>query len=823
MALKVKNTTVIDDDRHIVNIVDYNGYVPANSQNRVVAGLGFSGGGPLTANITMSANVAWFDSKYTKFTAAPPSTSVTLGDTYELNAASGSTAFSYANPNVPSDGLPAASGKRASGFAIGAAGWTSPAAIVLTGDKMSYRSFGNTTVSNDWVDIWDKANLPNPVIATTRIVPGQGLIGGGDLSANVSVSVGQGVGIVVSATAVSVNAGNGLAANTTGVHVIPGLGIGVNASNVFVQPGPGMQVNANGVSAKLNQSLELVSDEIAVKVGTGLTRGANGISVLTGNGVTANATHIILDNTVARTSSSISGGIGLTGSGSTGSNVVLQIQPGLGISANTTGTHVLPKPGGGLAIDGAGVFVDTSVARTSTTISGGDGLQGAGNLGTNTSLSVRPGLGIVANTTGTHVKSGIGLSLDATGVFVNAGDGVIASSAGVSLDLADGLEFTSGKVRVKRSTTSGLLFSAGGLQVQTGSGLDIVSGSVQVTSTSTITANTSGVHVKVGNGVVADSAGVSVGQGLGITVSAGAVAVSAGNGLSANSSGVHVMQGYGLEVLANQVNVRAGNGVTVNSGGVHVTAGNGLRVSSNNVYINAGAGLTANATGLYVNVGNGINAHSTLGLYIGEGSGIQVNSTNVQVDNTVIRTTGNQTMGGTKTFSAVVNAPGFNATDAAQGFWGVAADSPANPSFTWTGSSNTGMWRSTDGIGFTIGGTNRAQVTAAGFVGPGGSITGMNASQLTDGTVPEARLTNGIIRSVYSESGTGALGTYALLKRTSNFNTSPGANVAASELVYASASGDRTGSAPSGTWKCMGSTTYASSAGDRSTVWLRIA
>jgi hypothetical protein len=84
------------------------------------------------------------------------------------------------------------------------------------------------------------------------------------------------------------------------------------------------------------------------------------------------------------------------------------------------------------------------------------------------------------------------------------------------------------------------------------------------------------------------------------------------------------------------------------------------------------------------------------------------------VDGTVVRTSGNQTLNGTKTFGSMVVAPAFNATSATGGsFQGAAADSAATPGFTWTGDTNTGMYRvAADDIGFSTNGAVRMRVRA---------------------------------------------------------------------------------------------------------------
>lgn len=770
MALKVKNTTVIDDDRHIVNIVDYNGYVPANAATRINTTNGIQGGNTIGANVSLSANLAYFDTLYTTFSNSDTSSAQTIGQSFNLSGRNGAASISYAGAEFPSDAPAPATNRRIGGWLLGASGWNSPAGILLNDGKLQHRSLGNPGNVQSWTDVWDSRNLPDPVRTSVTIMGGNGLTGGGDLTANRTLSVGQGNGITVAATTVSVRAGNGLNANTTGVHIMPGVGLGTNASNVFVIPGSGVSANATGIHVTLDaNSMEFTGGNVSVKVGAGLNKGATGIFVGAGAGITANNTHISVDNTVARTSSSISGGVGLTGSGATGSNVVLAVQPGNGITANTSGTHVSPKTGGGIEVDAGGVGVDSTVARSSTTISGGAGLQGTGTLGSNTSLSVRPGLGIVANTTGTHVRldSMSGLLLNATGLAINPGLGMTLGTGNrISVNPGNGIDITAEeRITVKIETLSGLEFATGGsLQVKAGVGLGLFSAGLGVQGSSSIVANNTGTHVKVGNGIIADAVGVSVGQGNGIIVSSGNVAARPGNGITVNTTGINVGAGNGIEVSTNAVAVKAGNGIVVNSSGVHVGTGNGLLRETDAISVRAGNGITVNSTGVHVDTAEFQPRDSILTLGSGTlvtkpttaGGSIQhyfrdtgagtwnrgVLWYNATSDSFVMQKYELNTSASQTTFTLtstglvanrVISAPGFNATSASEGFWGVGSDSAANPSFTWTGSSNVGMWRTSDGIGFSVGGVNRAQVTANGFVGSGGSITGINAANITVG------------------------------------------------------------------------------------------
>lgn len=73
------------------------------------------------------------------------------------------------------------------------------------------------------------------------------------------------------------------------------------------------------------------------------------------------------------------------------------------------------------------------------------------------------------------------------------------------------------------------------------------------------------------------------------------------------------------------------------------------------------------------------------------------------------------------TFTGTVNAPTFNATSLTDGgFQGIATDTAAQPSYTWTGDLSTGIFRpGANTIGLTTAGVERVRVTSLGRVGIG--------------------------------------------------------------------------------------------------------
>ena len=94
-----------------------------------------------------------------------------------------------------------------------------------------------------------------------------------------------------------------------------------------------------------------------------------------------------------------------------------------------------------------------------------------------------------------------------------------------------------------------------------------------------------------------------------------------------------------------------------------------------------------------VAAGSGLSGGGTSGtvtVNVGAGDGIDTTVNTVAVDSTVIRTTGNQTLGGTKTFSSEIVATGGNSTNwnTAYGWGNHASQSYATQSYVGTAISN---------------------------------------------------------------------------------------------------------------------------------------
>jgi hypothetical protein len=227
----------------------------------------------------------------------------------------------------------------------------------------------------------------------TSVVAGSGLTGGGT-SGEVTLDVGAGNGISVSADAIAVVANSGLASNTSGVHVIANNGLSANATGVFVVAGAGIASNATGV--------HVVS--------------GNGTIVSNTSGVYVNAAALSI------ATSQLSGDVAL-GSGTSG-DYVATITAGNGISGSSSGeggaATIAVVANNGIVSNTSGVF-----AKSANGIS----VDGAG-------INVVGGDGLTANATGVHVGAANGINVTADAVGLTTGSTLTVNSAGLHVNTA---------------------------------------------------------------------------------------------------------------------------------------------------------------------------------------------------------------------------------------------------------------------------------------------------------------------------------------------------------------------------------------------------
>lgn len=261
----------------------------------------------------------------------------------------------------------------------------------------------------------------------------------------------------------------------------------------------------------------------------------------------------------------------------------------------------------------------------------------------------------------------------------------------------------------------------------------------------------------------------------------------------------------------------------------------------------------------------------TSGTFMGNGSGL----TDLDASKLTSGTIPNARISGS--YTGMTNLTGSGNVDFAK-FLGNAGDTVSAPSFTWTGDTNTGLYRpASDTIGIAVAGVERARFSSAGISGVGTGITSLNASNISSGTLNEDRLPSSVvltsrtitagnglsgggsmagnrtismgtpgsitntstnsttstshthelsdhtIRILNARSEAGELGTYMFAWYNQAVNLSVNTVVSGSDLRPATGEGTRDdGYALSGTWRLCGITHGGSEQRRRCAIWLRI-
>jgi hypothetical protein len=155
-------------------------------------------------------------------------------------------------------------------------------------------------------------------------------------------------------------------------------------------------------------------------------------------------------------------------------------------------------------------------------------------------------------------------------------------------------------------------------------------------------------------------------------------------------------------------------------------------------------------------------------------------------------------------------------------FLGRSGDSTANPSFSWNGATNSGLYfdSASTTIRVALSGSNTHRFDTNG---------GLGISVMTR-DLADARYarTTADVQALIAGSTSGAIGTWALLRvsNTVSGNVVQGNTVAGSDLFYVNAAGGVVGTnvSPPGTWRAMGRADPSSADfAARTTVFLRIA
>ena len=769
MSYEIKGTVIIDDDRKIVGANTYNGYVPVNPTLTIAAANGLVGGGNLTANrsfyvragdgisvnstgvhVVGAAGIAtntssvfldstWMKPRYVNIVSAEGVANTIMNNIGMAANTLGATIFYHTQDGRPTD---APGNGQGAGLVIGSTMWTTPAMLHFTNGPTGALAY-STPNSILWKTVASTDDLVGFANSNVQIIAGSGLTGGGVLTANRTLTVGQGDGIVVNATNVAVDS---TVVRTTGNQTIGGtktfsasiLEVSGTAGNpsysftsdtntgVFLTGTGSIGISTAGALAAVftntgNLRLYNTGGTFYTEIANQPT--ANRVLTLPDGNV------VLVTGTMVPNSIQVIAGNGLSGGGTLAANRTLAVVAGDGVAVNSTA-----------------VGVDSTVVRTTRTFTAGAGLTGGGDLTANRTFAVGQGDGITVATTTVGVDSTV---VRTTGDQTIAGFKTFSSAIAGSVT-GSAASLTTGRTLTIGSTGKTFNGTANVAWTLTEIGAAPTVGSTSITTLGTITTGVWNAGAITSSGTIAAANGTAAAPAFDFTSNP-----NTGMYLSAADTLSFATNGAIAASFTSTGNLRLYNtgGTFFNEFSSQPTANRTLTLPDANVVLVAG---TMVPNSIQVIAGNGLTGGGTLAanrtFAVGQGDGITVAATTVGVDATVVRTTGDQTIAGFKTFSSEIRAgfvDGVRLVGAAKSlihrmdgatYWVLIADTP-------TGTNNALRPISvsmTTGVVSMANGLNWGNVAA---VGNGASISSLNGTNITTGTVADARIASTLVRT----------------------------------------------------------------------------
>ena len=301
------------------------------------------------------------------------------------------------------------------------------------------------------------------------------------------------------------------------------------------------------------------------------------------------------------------------------------------------------KDDGGVLVDSSGLHLDLNWINSHITAPTPDVNQGYG-------ITVTGGTGAVTVSAKPKENGGVTVDTDGISITIKPSGGILVDGTGIYVDeewleeqvpapkAGNGISISGSTVSVKPNENGGII-------------VDNLGVSVNVTEGGGLVVDGTGVHID--ESWLADNTFNPV-EGNGITISGSTISAKPkeGGGIIVDGTGISVDTSW----LSSQIPVyEEGDGITIAGTTVSVKPNMdaGIVVDSSGIAINVkdSGGLAVDSTGVYIDeswLSGKIPKYT-------EGDGIDISGTTVAVDNTVVRTTGNQTIAGDKTFSQVVN------------------------------------------------------------------------------------------------------------------------------------------------------------------------
>lgn len=430
--------------------------------------------------------------------------------------------------------------------------------------------------------------------SSVSTVAGDGLSGGGDLTASRSLAINSGDSITIAnSTGLFVNTGaiahdslNGYVANE---HI--------DHTGVTMTAGAGM---TGGGTIAATRTFNVVADDSSI--------------VVTADGIAVNAevldvstmTNYSVNENIDHTGVNLTAGGGLSGGGTIAASRTFAVGAGDGMTVNADDVAV--NPGTGIASNSTGVHF----------------LSGLGLASNTSTVKVLAGTGVVSNTSGVHIGQPVGTTNDVTfrDMVVSGNLTVQGTQTTISTETLT----VDDNLIVLNNNEAGTPSEDAGIEIERGTSTNVKLQWDEGTDKWQVTENGSSfydIHHK-GTAIAlgTDTSGnyvdnVTVGNGLSVSGTPGigwepALAVIPGTGITANSTGIFTNDS---QIVHDSLSGFVAN-EHIDHSSVSITAGNGLTgggdiTSSRAIAVTGGTGVTSNSTGVHIGQPVGTTAQVT--------------------------------------------------------------------------------------------------------------------------------------------------------------------------------------------------------------------
>ena len=419
--------------------------------------------------------------------------------------------------------------------------------------------------------------------SSVSTVAGNGLSGGGNLTASRTLAINSGDSITIAnSTGLFVNTGaidhDSLSGYVANEHI--------DHTGVTMTAGNGL---SGGGTIAATRTFNVVADDTSVVVSaTGVSVNAQVIDHTTLSGYNAN-------ENIDHTGVNMTAGGGLTGGGTIATSRTFAVGAGDGMTVNADDVAV--NPGTGIASNSTGVHF----------------LSGLGLASNSTTVKVLAGTGVVSNTSGVHIGQPVGTTDDVTfsDVVISGNLTVQGTQTTISTETLT----VDDNIIVLNNNEAGTPSEDAGIEVERGTSTNVKLQWDEGTDKWQVTEDGSSfydIHHK-GTSIAlgTDTSGnyvdnVTVGNGLSVSGTPGigwepALAVVAGTGITANSTGIFTNDS---QIVHDSLSGFVAN-EHINHSSVSITAGNGLTgggdiTASRSIAVTGGTGVTSNSTGVHI-------------------------------------------------------------------------------------------------------------------------------------------------------------------------------------------------------------------------------